>query len=92
MANIKFLYWNTANKGFTQEKVLNALFRTRQPADVLLLGECLSGLSSAFLTHWGLTELPIQAKSGQSLQQRAYYQASKLSLTLAVPVPVVKRI
>lgn len=92
MANIKFLYWNTANKGFTQEKVLNALFRTRQPADILLLGECPSGLSLAFLAHWGLTELPILAKNGQPLQQRAYYQAAKLSLTLAVPVPVVKRI
>lgn len=92
MANITFLYWNTANKGFTQEKVLNALFRTRQPADILLLGECPSGLSPAFLAHWGLTELPILAKNGQPLQQRAYYQAAKLSLTLAAAVPVVKRI
>ncbi|RZJ95114.1 MAG: hypothetical protein EOO60_01370 [Hymenobacter sp.] len=92
MANIKFLYWNTANKGFTQEKVLNALFRTRQPADVLLLGECPSGLTTGFLARWGLLELLIQTKSGQSLQQRVYYQPAKLGLTLAAPVPVVKQV
>ncbi len=51
IAAITFFYWNTGGKGFTQQKVLTALFRTRQPTDVLLLGECPSELTTVFLAR-----------------------------------------
>ncbi|GAB3307855.1 hypothetical protein [Hymenobacter tenuis] len=93
MAEISFLYWNTGGKGFTQEKVLNALFRKcGGSADILILGECPSGLEPAFLVKWNLVELPVLAKDGQKLQQRVYYQEHKLSLSIAVPIKTVKRV
>jgi hypothetical protein len=92
MAAISFLYWNTGGKGFTQEDVLDGLFTSRGAIDILLLGECPSGLTSAFLVKWGLVELPVHSEDGRALQQRIYYQPPKLSLTLAAPVRTVKRV
>jgi endonuclease/exonuclease/phosphatase family metal-dependent hydrolase len=91
MPTINFIYWNTNKKGLTQEPVLENIFSRRGTPDILLLGECPSGLMPTFLSQHGLTELPVLSKDGEALQQRIYYNASKLTLTLVLPVKTIKQ-
>lgn len=74
MRALKFLYWNTGQKADTQETVLNALFETHQPWDVLILGECLTTLTSEFLSSKGLIEFPLASVEKEKFTQRVYFR------------------
>lgn len=74
MRAVRFLYWNTGKKAGSLQEVLAHVLATDAPPDVLLLGECLTGLTAEFMQQHGYELMPYTPMEREKPTQQVYFK------------------